>query len=178
MPVVVRPGKERAPCPIRFATWIICQASSRASPGGFDQLVPLLGAALAVAEDALALDPGGRRQNEVGHGGRRRRVDVGDHEEASVAGLRVRSGSGWACETQGLVTWIHIDLDVAAGEGAEHVDGVVARLGRDGAFRLEPQIFSAFLARCSGFITTMSAGSRLDSVPTSRAVPQALMAGR
>ena len=29
-------------------------------------------------------------------------------------------------------------------------------------------------ARCSGLVTTMSAGSRLFDVPTSRAVPQAL----
>ena len=35
-----------------------------------------------------------------------------------------------------------------------------------------PQISSA-LARCSGFVTTMSAGSRCASVPTSRTVPQA-----
>ena len=34
------------------------------------------------------------------------------------------------------------------------------------------QISSAFL-RWSGFVTTMSAGKRFDSVPTSRAVPQA-----
>ena len=34
------------------------------------------------------------------------------------------------------------------------------------------QIASVF-ARCSGLVTTMSAGSRCENVPTSRAVPQA-----
>jgi hypothetical protein len=49
--------------------------------------------------------------------------------------------------------------------------GVVAGLGGivpSGSF----QMVSAVL-RCSGFVTTMSAGRRCEKVPTSRAVPQA-----
>ena len=42
----------------------------------------------------------------------------------------------------------------------------------NGALGSIPQISSA-IARCSGLFTTMSAGSRLARVPTSRAVPQA-----
>ena len=84
----------------------------------------------AVAEHALAFDPGGGGQHQVSRVGGRCRVDLADDQETAVVWLAldpVQIG-----HRHPRVRGLHPHrLDVAAREGAEHVDGVVAGLLRN-----------------------------------------------
>ena len=127
-------------------------------PRRLDHLVPLLGSPFGVAEDPLALHPRRRRQDQVGDRGRRCRVDFADDDEVAVARACGRSATIGSV-THGFVVWIH-SVFMSPRSSARNMSTAwypgVAGMVPAGSL----QIRSAS-ARCSGLVTTMSAGSRL-----------------
>ena len=82
---------------------------------------------------------------------------------------RYRAVCGRLCI--GLVVWIHIAV-ISPRSSARNIS-TASRPGRVGIVDFgTPQIEAAF-ATCAGLVTTISAGSRSATRPTSRTVPQA-----
>ena len=139
--------------------------------GGLDHLHPVLGAPLGVAEHPLLLDPHGRGENQVGDFGRAGRVGLGDDDEAPRLARPLRKRETLGAAWKGL---LHCTQRKRMSPRSRARSISVAWKPGLGGMRSTGtfQILAA-LARCSGFMTTMSAGSRWAKVPTSRAVPQA-----
>ena len=133
---------------------MIWSASSRASPGGstiwFHCWVrrselpktpsrSTQASASPSTSSSVALDPGGGRQHQVGDLGGGCRIDVRHHQKPAVAGPAVDPVQ--VGERHPRIGGLHPHhLDVAAVEGAKHVDRVVAGLGWDGALGQTPDL--------------------------------------
>ena len=140
--------------------------------GCFDEFVPELRAPLGIAECALLLDPHRRRQYNVGRHGGDRRIGFGyDDEILRIAVTRIGLVIRVRRRLKVVVRGDPVGVELTVFEHAVLLNGVIADLIRQssgGSF----QIASAVL-RCSGLVTSMSAGRRWAKQPTSRAVPHA-----
>ena len=103
-----------------------------------DHLLPVLRPPLRVAVDPFTLHPGGGRQNQVGDGGRGRRIDVADHDETAVSGSAIEAGEVRQRDP-GVGRLDPQRLEIAPLQGAEHVHRVISGRGGNGTGRHFPR---------------------------------------